>query len=160
MTADAKPVARYRPTLRKDGNSRGGYAPMMTTKPDPRDSDWRGEDSRQWVSLADHQQAVDDLRAEVAGWKAQHSRDSGELGSLCKARDDYRRKWADAESSLAACDSDLRAMQERAQCAEALAAAARELQRVNYGNGMCLHLDMIQWAKQYDAALARAGGST
>lgn len=37
----------------------------------------------------------------------------------------------------------------------ALAAKARELQRKNYGYGMDLHMDMIDWADEYDRALAQ-----
>lgn len=37
----------------------------------------------------------------------------------------------------------------------ALAAKARELQRKNYGCGIDLHMDMIDWAAEYDRALAQ-----
>lgn len=36
---------------------------------------------------------------------------------------------------------------------------AIELQRKHYGDGMLLHLDMAEWAKRAEAALAKATGA-
>lgn len=40
-----------------------------------------------------------------------------------------------------------------------LAKSARELQRKNYGSGSGLHLDMIDWAREFDALADQPGGS-
>lgn len=68
MDAKAKVVA-FRPVVRKDGNATCGYTAHMTSKPDNRDSDWRGEESRQWVRLTDHEAALAELRAERDAWQ-------------------------------------------------------------------------------------------
>ena len=48
------PVKRYRPQVVKDGNCRHGFGVRMVTSEKASDSDWRGEDSRQWVEYSDY----------------------------------------------------------------------------------------------------------
>lgn len=51
--AALKALKRYRPVTYRNGNCRGGVGAKMTDAPDNRGSDWRGEDSREWVKLSD-----------------------------------------------------------------------------------------------------------
>jgi hypothetical protein len=55
---DVELPLRYRPVVRRCGNSRHGFSAQMVSSPDPRDSDWRGEDSRQWIKASDHDAAL------------------------------------------------------------------------------------------------------
>jgi hypothetical protein len=47
-------VKIYRPALQKAPHTKAGYVAYMSRHPHPHDSDWSGEESRQWVRLVDY----------------------------------------------------------------------------------------------------------
>jgi hypothetical protein len=94
--------------------------------------EWSAHESAEgmFVLYAQHQSALDALRGEVERLRDQCICLQGVVGQYKVER---------LEAAL------------KADAAERRLAEVREIQRSNYGNGVGLHLEMILWAREYDA---------
>ena len=52
------------------------------------------------IAIQDMRDEIERLRAEVAGWKEQHGRDSVELRRLCASRDEAERELAELRERI------------------------------------------------------------
>jgi len=62
----AERVKIYRPALQKHPTGKSGYVAFMTRHQSPRDSEWNGEESRQWVKLADYKRDITERDARIS----------------------------------------------------------------------------------------------